>query len=542
MAARFACSQGEVVEKAAFLKRLVRDSMRLIAQFGQTMRGKRKGAVIVMNAIVVIGPQDRHCKKLVNCINSFGQKAALVETLEEACLRHKNHFSPLIIISEESLDIYDGWLDPFIVDGKKPEVTVVSHSYNVTLEKLLLEYGVTYYTSYDNVHDYIKFIINTLADENHGVGEKQHPGQFAIFGKSERLLRAFEQVRQYARFEGSVLLAGATGTGKELFARALHSMSPRGRGPLVTVDCASLPPTLVESLLFGHHRGAFTGASASKAGLIKNADGGTLFLDEVGEMPLEVQKKFLRVLQERRFIPVGSAKEVHSDFRVVAATNRNLAEMVAAGTFREDLYYRLHILHVELPPLCQREDDVLHIARQLLQRSCERAGVAPKRFSEDALQSLRAYHWPGNVRELVNAIETAFAAAWNLPVLSSKQLPLYIQAWGTSPAGHLNRRKEDGPGVVDRRLTRDRRKARPSGGGGQEERPLLPKPLPIATLPTNYKEARRRVLEQFDLEYFTALRGVCRGDMNTACSVSQLSRPRLYELYRKYLPADQGRS
>ena len=510
----------------------------------------------VMGAIVIIGSQDGGRKELAKRIESFGQAVLQVETIEEAYAHHRQRICCLVIIYEETLDIYEGWLEPFSEPGIKPEIAVISHNYNITLEKLLREYGVTHYTSHENAQEYIEVVIHNIVNESHEDLEKPLPEQYNIFGKSERLLRTFEQVRQYARFEGSVLLFGATGTGKELFARALHAMSPRCNGPLVTVDCASLPPTLVESLLFGHHRGAFTGANASKTGLIKSADGGTLCLDEVGEMPLEVQKKFLRVLQEHRFMPVGGAKEVFSDFRVVAATNRNLAEMVAAGTFREDLYYRLRILHVELPPLHQREDDVLHIARRLLQNSCDKAGIALKRFSEDSLKTLRAYNWPGNVRELVNAMETAFATAWNLPVLSSRQLPMYIQAWGESPPKpparrkedkaarkeDMSRRREDSTDGAERRVDFERRKRAWSGERRQEDRLFSPSTPHPASLPTNYREARRRVLEQFDKEYFTTLRGVCRGDMSTACSVSQLSRPRLYELYRKYQLANQGQS
>lgn len=492
-----------------------------------------------MSTIITVGAQDGYCKEISRHIRLLGQNVQEVETIEEAYACHMLSPCTLAIICEEALDIQDGWLAPFTSGDKKTEITVVSGNHNAALEKLLTTCGVTSYASKENLHEYIERLVHNMANEHAASVINDSPEQYNIIGKSKRLLQSFAQLRQYARFEGSVLLFGGTGTGKELFARALHAMSPRCNGPLVTVDCASLPLTLVESLLFGHHRGAFTGANASKAGLIANANGGTLFLDEVGEMPLEVQKKFLRVLQERRFIPVGGGKEVFSDFRLVAATNRNLREMVAAKTFREDLYYRLRILHVELPPLHQREDDVLHIARYCLQRFCARANIAAKKFSEDALQALCAYHWPGNVRELVNAIETAFATAWNQPILSFKHLPLYVQAWSDSTHPFPARRQGDAGNGADQNAWTECGETRRAGANDQEWPFARQVMSGIASLPTTYREARRCVLEQFDKEYLTFLRGASRGNISEACSVAKLSRPRLYELYRKYLIADQ---
>lgn len=491
-----------------------------------------------MATIITVGSHDGPCKEINKHIKLLGQSVQEVEILEKAYAYHMHSPCALVIISEEALDIQEGWLAPFAFGNKKAKIMVVSHNHNATLEKLLTTYGVTNYASKENVLEHIEVALHSITHEQAAPVKKDSPEKYAIIGKSLRLLQSFEQVRQYARFEGSVLLFGGTGTGKELFARALHAMSPRCNGPLVTVDCASLPPTLVESLLFGHQRGAFTGANTSKTGLIANAHKGTLFLDEVGEMPLEVQKKFLRVLQEHRFLPVGGGKEIFSDFRVVAATNRNLGEMVAAKTFREDLYYRLRVLQVELPPLHLREDDVLHIARYFLQHFCERANIALKILSEDAQQALRAYHWPGNVRELVNAIETAFACAWNQPVLSMKHLPLYVQAWSDSTFLPPARRRDEVDNSSRQNIVIERRKNRGDEAHGQGSQIVRHIRADIASLPTNYREARRYVLEQFDKEYLTLLRGSSQGNISKACSIAQLSRPRLYELYRKYTNAN----
>ncbi|MGH8354527.1 MAG: sigma-54 interaction domain-containing protein, partial [Pseudomonas sp.] len=205
----------------------------------------------------------------------------------------------------------------------------------------------------------------------------------------------------------TVLIQGETGTGKELVARALHNLSKRAKAPLISVNCAAIPETLIESELFGHEKGAFTGASAGRAGLVEAADGGTLFLDEIGELPLEAQARLLRVLQEGEIRRVGSVQSQKVDVRLIAATHRDLKTLAKTGQFREDLYYRLHVIALKLPALRERGADVSEIARAFLSRQCARMGHAELRFAADAEQAIRHYPWPGNVRELENAIERA---------------------------------------------------------------------------------------------------------------------------------------
>jgi DNA-binding NtrC family response regulator len=190
-------------------------------------------------------------------------------------------------------------------------------------------------------------------------------------------------------------------------ARALHNLSKRAKAPLISVNCAAIPETLIESELFGHEKGAFTGATAGRAGLVEAADGGTLFLDEIGELPLEAQARLLRVLQEGEIRRVGSVQSQKVDVRLIAATHRDLKSLARNGLFREDLYYRLHVIALHLPALREREDDVLEIAQVFLQRQCTRLGREELQFSAEALQGIRHYSWPGNVRELENAIERA---------------------------------------------------------------------------------------------------------------------------------------
>jgi PAS domain S-box-containing protein len=231
-------------------------------------------------------------------------------------------------------------------------------------------------------------------------------GAFApILGASPALLASLREVESVAATETTVLLLGETGTGKELFARALHEGSGRSNKPLVKVNCGAIPANLIESELFGHEKGAFTGATSRREGRFALADGGTLFLDEIGELPLELQPKLLRVLQEGEFERVGSSRTLKADVRVVAATNRNLVERVRAGAFREDLYYRLNVFPIRIPPLRERGDDVAVLAQSFVDRFCRRMGRNLAPLSERILARLRAYAWPGNVRELANVIE-----------------------------------------------------------------------------------------------------------------------------------------
>lgn len=232
-----------------------------------------------------------------------------------------------------------------------------------------------------------------------------------IVGKSKALATVFNTVRKVADYKSTVLLLGESGTGKELIARALHDRSVRAKGPFVPVNCGAIPETLLESELFGHAKGAFTDATRSKRGIIEEASGGTLFLDEIGELPLALQVKLLRFLQEDEIRRVGENKGVEVDVRVVAATSRDLEGMVRDGSFREDLFYRLNVLLVTVPPLRDRKDDIPLLVEHFLVRYGERLGRHGMTLSREALRVLMDYNWPGNVRELENTIERAMVLA-----------------------------------------------------------------------------------------------------------------------------------
>lgn len=239
------------------------------------------------------------------------------------------------------------------------------------------------------------------------IRERHDEGLQGLIGASPAMQAVYRTVRQVAPSRATVLVTGESGTGKGEVARAIHALSPRASKPFVTLQCASLAESLLESELFGHEKGAFTGAEKRRIGRFEQANGGTLFLDEVGEIPLAVQVKLLRVLQERCFERVGGNETIRVDVRVVAATNRDLAEAVKRGRFREDLYYRLNVIHVEMPPLRARRGDVLVLAHHFMQRFAEENHKRILGFSDTARARIAAHDWPGNVRELENAIERA---------------------------------------------------------------------------------------------------------------------------------------
>jgi two-component system response regulator HydG len=241
-------------------------------------------------------------------------------------------------------------------------------------------------------------------------------GQGGMIGDSPAMRQVHEVLGQIADGDASVLISGESGTGKELVARAIHDRSPRAGKPFVAINCAAVPPNLLESELFGHVRGAFTDAKANRNGLFVQADGGTLFLDEIGELPLDLQAKLLRVLQERTVRPVGGEDEIPFDARIISATNRDLERAVESGGFRADLFYRVNVVQMTLPPLRERRGDVLLLAQHFLERIAAQGNKQVTGFSPPAAQRLLDYHWPGNVRELENCVERAVTLTRNAEI------------------------------------------------------------------------------------------------------------------------------
>ena len=238
-----------------------------------------------------------------------------------------------------------------------------------------------------------------------------HDSRVKIIGNSRALQDVFKIVGRVARTDAPVLVSGESGTGKELVAHAIHEYSPRAKSPIIAINCGAIPENLLESELFGHEKGAFTGAISRRAGLFEQCDGGTLFLDEIGDMPAPVQVKLLRVLQDGTFTRVGGHDLQKSDVRIVGATNKNLAEEVSKENFREDLFYRLNVVEIHLPPLRARAEDIPLLADHFLRMTIKRNGIPPVRLSDEAMDHLQNHRWPGNVRELENTIARACALA-----------------------------------------------------------------------------------------------------------------------------------
>jgi transcriptional regulator with GAF, ATPase, and Fis domain len=249
-----------------------------------------------------------------------------------------------------------------------------------------------------------------------------------IVGNSGALQAVISRVIKVAPTDSTVLITGETGTGKELIARAIHKQSNRSQRAFVSVNCAALPPSLISSELFGHEKGAFTGAAQRRLGRVELADGGTIFLDEVGELPADTQVALLRVLQEREFERVGGARPIEVDVRVIAATNRNLEAARTNGIFRSDLYYRLNVFPIEVPPLRDRRDDVLMLLEYFVHRFARKAGKEFRRIDKRTLELFRSYDWPGNIRELQNVVERSV-------ILSSDDVFRVDEAWLSSDAG-----------------------------------------------------------------------------------------------------------
>ena len=327
-----------------------------------------------------------------------------------------------------------------------------------------------------------------------------------IVGESPRMKVCFDLMAQAANSDTNVLIIGETGTGKELFAKAIHDNSPRFNKNIVVVDCAALPGTLVESTLFGHIKGAFTGADRAQDGLIKQADKGTLFLDEVGELNLPIQKAFLRVLQEHRFRPVGGKHELKSDFRLVAATNRDIDKMVQSGLFRNDLMFRLRALTIKLPPLRERPEDIKSLSLYHVAKFCERQQIGTKGFSPEFFEALSAYNWPGNVRELVNTLETSLASAYQDQTLFARHLPIHIRI-------HMARTSVSRKSPVRESTVVDADSS--------------------ITFPS-FRDFRITASAEAEKRYLNELMSISNNKKKKACRISGLSRSRLYELLKKH--------
>lgn len=357
-------------------------------------------------------------------------------------------------------------------------------------------------------------IVDSLGQMKKSAAAKFTIDRSDIIGDSPKVQQCIERLAKAGASNANVLIEGETGTGKELFAKAIHKNSSRKDSPYIVVDCTNLPVNLAGSLLFGHERGSFTGADRSKKGLFELAHNGTIFLDEIGDLDLSIQKSLLRVLQEKRFRPLSSGAEVASDFRLIAATNRNLKAMVELGTFRKDLYFRLQAFAIQLPPLRERNGDIELLAHHYINMLCEESSIPPLSMDEECLSALKAYDWPGNVRELVNVLQLAIHKA-----MFEERLTFY----------HLPQQLRMSKIVRDAEGLEDDGKERAWAGSGCNFTPSGN----IEEFP-ELKEVRRQTIRNMEQNYMRQLVLLSEKSAKLACKMSGLSRARLYELLNKY--------
>lgn len=411
-----------------------------------------------------------------------------------------------------------------------PEVVIITGLGDSKGAEIAINSGAwDYIAKPASAQDYILHMKRVLQYRVEKQASRPKLGHHNIVGRSGSIMRCLDQAAKAAESHVGVLILGETGTGKELFARAVHDNSSRRKNPFVVVDCASIPENLVESILFGHERGAFTSADKSQKGLIARADGGTLFLDEVGELPLHLQKSFLRVLQERTYRPVGGEEELESDFRLVAATNRDLDALVQAGRFRQDLLYRLQAFTIELPPLRQRSNDIRMLARYFLNKLAVDNEVAPAIITDEFLEALKAYHWPGNVRELFNVLEQVFTANNEYGEFQPIHLPVRVRVAAAQAAVLPRQVGKNTLTVIQGNKSRKNK-------GLQALSQIAPNPSEIidaSNLPL-FKEFRDQAIVQAEKLYLENLVSQCKADMAKASSVSGLSVSRLYALLKKH--------
>ncbi|OZI55972.1 sigma-54-dependent transcriptional regulator [Bordetella genomosp. 4] len=367
-----------------------------------------------MPHLLIVDDDDAVRDTLAEIGKDSGYTVSQASTIKRAVIEWERHVPDLLLLdvrlSEGSgMDLFER------VPIGNAEVVVISGHGTMDSAIEALRLGATDYLVKPIEMDRLLRILNRVAG---GFGDAENssqpvkaPGRLGkMLGNSEPMTRLFDQISRAAPSEVTTLLVGESGTGKELAAHALHQLSPRSQKPFVVVNCGAIAPNLIESELFGHERGSFTGADRMHKGYFEQADGGTLFLDEVTEMPLEMQVKLLRVLESGCFVRVGSHQQISCDVRVIAATNRNPEQAVQDGKFREDLYFRLSVFPVDLPALRERGDDILMLADQFLSGLNAEHGTN-KTFSEQARQAIQNHTWPGNVRELRNFVRRAFILA-----------------------------------------------------------------------------------------------------------------------------------
>ncbi len=463
-----------------------------------------------MANVLIIDDEKLICTLISQVIKGMGHDVVYALTLEKGLKLAQANTVDVIFLD---VKLPDGngldQLTTFQSLPSAPEVIIITGYASPDGAELAVKCNAWDYIKKPASNDEVRLILTRALryrEERQASQPKLSLNRDGIIGDSPKIRECLELVVRGANNNANILITGETGTGKELFARAIHANSQRADKNFVVIDCGSLPESIVESLLFGHTKGAFTGAYKSEEGFIKHADGGTLFLDEIGELSLPMQKTFLRVLQERRFHPLGQTQEIESDFRLIVASNRNLNEMVMAGQFREDLLFRLRSITISLPALRERPEDIKKLANYYVKTLCETHHIEIKGFSPDFFDVLESYSWPGNVRELFSALESTFAQAFYENTLFPKHLPTHVRikvarsTFDTSDPAH----------EVQHRC-----------------------PVTATALP-KWQDFRKTHIAVGEIQYLKDLISLSDGNVMKAAQISGLSRPHLYGLLRKY--------
>lgn len=483
-----------------------------------------------MANVLIIDDDAALCELLVTLAVHLGHNGDYATSLKQG----------LSMVREGVYDVV--FLDVLLPDGNgldalpdihtltnAPEVIIITGKGDVEGAELAITSGVWDYVSKPATSEqyllHMKRVLQFRTEKNASNPRLAHHN---IVGSSKPVLRCMDQAAKAAESLVGVLFLGETGTGKELFARAVHDNSDRRYGPFVVVDCAAIPENLVESTLFGHERGAFTSADKTRTGLVDQANGGTLFLDEVGELPLSIQKAFLRVIQEHTFRPVGGNEERQSDFRLVAATNRDLEALVQSGRFRQDLLYRLQGFVIELPSLRQRGEDLRKLARYYLNKLAADFGIPPKDVSDEFITALYAYSWPGNVRELFNVLDQVFTSNVEASEILPIHLPVRLRI--TAAQASVNQSQREKP--IFRVISGSGGKLRQQDSSRKFTAPVY-EPALSDNIPT-LKDYREDSLVRAEKGYLKKLLSLVEGDMPKAAKYAGLSVSRLYALLRKY--------